>query len=238
MPDSSAHISSTVASTRCSGSWMRPRAASRRPRREHGPAHQPRRPDVAEHAALVAEPVGQPGLAEQLVELAAMLLGDLAADARRSAPRRRTSSASPPADRDADRAQQHVGQLERARPADVEAVEQPVADEVEVAGDGRAGLAVERAQRVEHRGRVAVGLEQLPAPRGRSRSRRSAARARPTLRRRPARCRASGRAARRAEGRSSRRRARGSRRSAPPPRPCSACAGRSSPRGGRGSGVR
>ena len=67
--------------------------------REHGAAHDARRPDVAEDAALVAQPVHEARLAEQLVELGAVLVGDLRADAgdvrvdivgRRRSARRRT----------------------------------------------------------------------------------------------------------------------------------------------------
>ena len=67
---------------------------------ERGTAHDARRPDVAEHAALVAQAVHQARLAEQLVELGAVLVGHLRADAgdarvdvggRRCRRRRRTS---------------------------------------------------------------------------------------------------------------------------------------------------
>ena len=56
-PVTSAHISSKPASTKCSGSWIRPLSSSRRPADEHGAAHDARRPDVAEDAPLVAEAV-------------------------------------------------------------------------------------------------------------------------------------------------------------------------------------
>ena len=49
----------------------------------------PGRPDVAEHAALVAQAVHEPRLAEQLVELGAVLLGHLGADAGDRVRRRR-----------------------------------------------------------------------------------------------------------------------------------------------------
>ena len=48
--------------------------------RERGSAHDARRPDVAEDAALVAEPVHQPGLLQQVVELSPVLVGNLFAD--------------------------------------------------------------------------------------------------------------------------------------------------------------
>ena len=91
---------------------MRPFAASPAAGRERGAAHDPRGPDVAVDAALVAQPVQQPRLAEELVELVLVLRGHLGADRRRSAPRRRRPSA-PALDGGPDRAQQHVGQLER-----------------------------------------------------------------------------------------------------------------------------
>ena len=101
--------------------------------RERGAAHEPRRPDVAVHAALVAQAVHEARLAEELVELVAVLLGHLRAYARAvssvtSAPVEVTTL-----DRDPDRLQQRVGELERTRLGDVEAVERAVADEVEVA---------------------------------------------------------------------------------------------------------
>jgi hypothetical protein len=43
-------------------------------------SHQTRRPYIAVDAALVAETVGEPGLPEELVEFAPVLLGDLLAD--------------------------------------------------------------------------------------------------------------------------------------------------------------
>ena len=57
---------------------------------------------------------------------------------------------------------QRVGQLERVAARDVEPVQQAVADQVEVRRHGRAGLAVERAQRVQHLARIVVGREQRP----------------------------------------------------------------------------
>ena len=82
-------------------------------------------------------------------------------------------------DGDADRAQQRVRQLERVRARDVEAVEEPVADEVEVAGHGRARVAVERAQRARAPRRDRRPTRAAACARGiLRRSRRSAARAR------------------------------------------------------------
>ena len=63
--------------------------------------------------------------------------------------------------RDPHRPEQRVGHLERRRLRDVEAVEEPVPDEVEVARHRRARVTGQRPQRVEHLGRVVVGREQL-----------------------------------------------------------------------------
>ena len=60
---------------------MDPALRGKSPAARHGgPAHDPRGPDVAEDPALVADPVCQPSFFEELVELAPMLRGDLAAD--------------------------------------------------------------------------------------------------------------------------------------------------------------
>ena len=64
-------------------------------------------------------------------------------------------------DRCADCTHQRVGDLERIAPGDVEAVEQPVADQVEVCGDGFTGFAVQSAQLLEDFRGIAVRLEQL-----------------------------------------------------------------------------
>ena len=66
----------------------------------------------------------------------------------------------PPVDGRSDRAQQRVGQLERVAPGDVEAVEQPTADEVEVRRHRGADVAAERAQLGERLAGIAVGVEQ------------------------------------------------------------------------------
>ena len=71
-------------------------------------------------------------------------------------------------DRRSDRAQQRVGQLERVAPGDVEAVEQPTADEVEILRHRRADLAVERAQLGERLAGVAVGVEERASGRCRA----------------------------------------------------------------------
>ena len=208
----------------CTGSCDAPAAREPATGGERGAAHQPRRPDVAVDPRSSRSRYVQPGLAEQLVELGAVLLGDLAADVGDQRRRRPTPSTSAPGDGDPDRAEQRVGQLERGRLGDVEAVEQPVADEVEVAGHGRARVAVERAQRGEHRRPGSSSDSRSFFAVGVLRDASSAARARRSRRPTPAPRRASDRAARRATGRSSRRRARGSRRSGPSRRRCSACA--------------
>ena len=53
------------------------------------------------------------------------------------------------------------GELERVRLGDVEAVQKPVADEVEVGARGGARVAREGAQQSEGLGGVALGLEHL-----------------------------------------------------------------------------
>ena len=79
-------------------------------------------------------------------------LCDLVVDVRRLGLHARRS--------DADRTQQDVGELERARLRDVEAVQKAPADQVEVGVHRDTGLAIARAQPVEHRGGLGVGLEQ------------------------------------------------------------------------------
>ena len=163
-PERSARISSKPASTKCSASWILPLPASRRPPLERGAPHDPGGPDVAVDAALVAEPVHQPRLAQQLVELRSMLLGHLRTDLGDPlvGVRRRRAACL---DRGADRPDQDVRQLQRIAPADVEPVEQAVSDEVEVRGGCRSGVAVERAQSLEHLRGLAVRLQELPGGR-------------------------------------------------------------------------
>ena len=62
---------------------------------------------------------------------------------------------------DADGPEECVRQFERRRLGDVEAVDEAVADQVEVAGDRRAGFAPEGTQAREHLCGVAVGREDL-----------------------------------------------------------------------------
>ena len=59
---------------------MRPRLGDPPASGKGGAPHEARGPDVAVDAALVAEAVGEAGLAEQLVELVPVRGGDLGAD--------------------------------------------------------------------------------------------------------------------------------------------------------------
>ena len=127
--------------------------------RERGPAHDAGRPDVAEHAPFVAEAVHQTRFAEQLVELRAVLVGYLPADVGNARVDVR-GVAFPAVDGQTDRAQQRVGQLERIAPGDIETVEQPTPDEVEIVGHRRADIAAERAQLGERLAGVTVGIEE------------------------------------------------------------------------------
>ena len=108
---------------------------------ERRPAHDPRRPNVAVHTALVAQPVQGPRLREQLVEALLVLRRDFRADIRDQGLDVRLVGAG--RRRPADRTKQLVRHLERRRFGDVEAVEEAVADQVEIGGHGRTGLAVE-----------------------------------------------------------------------------------------------
>ena len=105
-------ISSNPASMMCSGSCRRPAAASRRPGAHRGAAHQPRGPDVAEDAALVAQPVHQPRLRSSSSNSSRCSAGMRSRISAALAP---TSSWRAPrvVDGDADRPQQRVGHLER-----------------------------------------------------------------------------------------------------------------------------
>ena len=64
----------------CSGVVDAPARGQPAAGRERGAAHEPRGPDVAVDAALVAEAVVEARLAEQLVELRLVLRGHLGAD--------------------------------------------------------------------------------------------------------------------------------------------------------------
>ncbi len=200
---------------------------------ERGAAHEARRPDVAVDAALVAQAIHEARLAEDLVELLAVLLGHLRADLRGEL-RHVGAGEVATFDRDLDRLQQRVGELERAGLGDVEAVEGTEADEVEVAVDRGTGVAGQRAQLREHGRRGRRRTRGCAPPRGRRRSP-STVRARRNRRRRRRPSRAGDRAVRRGAARSSRPRGRGSHRWGSSPRRCRSCAARSSTSGGRGT---
>ena len=89
---------------------------------EHRAAHDPRRPDVAEDSPFVAQAIHEARLAEQPVELGAVLIGHLRADAGdvRVDGVGVTLCAG---DGRPDRAQERVGQLERVAPGNVEAID-------------------------------------------------------------------------------------------------------------------
>ena len=95
----------------------------------------------------------------------AVLVGYLRSGCRQCARRPRAAVAFPAVDGQPDRAQQRVGQLERIAPGDVEAVEQPTPDEVEIVGHRRADIAAERAQLGERLAGVAVGIEERASTR-------------------------------------------------------------------------
>ena len=78
-----------------------------------------------------------------------------------------TSAVSPSSAVDGrpDRAQQRVGQLERVAPGNVEAVEKPIADEVEIFRHRRADIASERTQFRERLAGVAVRVEKRASSR-------------------------------------------------------------------------
>ena len=127
---------------------------------QHGAPGDARGPDVAEDAALVADPVHQQRLGDQLVELGSVLLGDLLADLG-DAGIRVGGLSTLTLHRGAHRPQEHIGQLEGVATGDVEAVEEPVPHEVEVARHRGPDVAAERAQRREHLAGIIVGLEEL-----------------------------------------------------------------------------
>src|SRR5439155_2357527 len=113
--------------------------------RKRGAPHETRGPDVAVDATLVAEAVGEAGLAEQFVKLVLVRrrnqganFGNAGIDVR--------GGLSFSGDGDADGPEECVRQFERRGLGDVEAVDEAVADQIEVAGDGRACFAAEGTQ--------------------------------------------------------------------------------------------
>src|SRR5205085_1275689 len=104
---------------------------------------------------LVAQPVGEARLPKEAVELGLLFrrnlladCGDLLVDAARLLQLAR--------DGDPNGADKRIRHLDRARLGDVEAIEQPVADQIEVAGDGRTGLTGLIPQAREHASRLVV----------------------------------------------------------------------------------
>ena len=128
--------------------------------RKGGAPHEARGPDVAVDATLVAEAVHEAGLAEQFVELGLVRRGDLGADFGNAGIDVRGGLGFS-GNGDADGPEECVRQFERRGLGDVEAVDEAVADQVEVAGDRRACFAPEGTQAREHLCGVAVGCEHL-----------------------------------------------------------------------------
>jgi hypothetical protein len=108
--------------------------------RQRRAPHDARGPNVAVNAALVAETVSEAGLAEQFVELDLVRRRYLGANFGRAGIDVR-SGLGFSGDGDADGPQQCVRYFDRRRLGDVEAIDQSVADQIEVAGNGRACFA-------------------------------------------------------------------------------------------------
>src|SRR5262249_2665441 len=108
-------------------------------RSQSGATHDPRSPDVAIDAAFGSKPVIIAGLTEQFVELGLVCCGDFGADfsdmriVRGRLGFFRNSMV--------DRPQEHVWQFECSWLSDVEAVYEPIAHQIEIAGDRRACFA-------------------------------------------------------------------------------------------------
>jgi hypothetical protein len=126
--------------------------------RERGATHQAGGPDVAVDTTLVTDPVADPGLFHQLVELRSVLLGHLRADARDLCVDLGLVVVWH-VDRRTDRSQQHVRHLQRVPARDVEAVEQPVASHVQVVVECPAGVAVLVPHLVEKLPRLVMSLQ-------------------------------------------------------------------------------
>src|SRR5262249_46067179 len=102
---------------------------------KYSPPHNPGSPDITVDPALVANPVGQSGLPEQLIELSPTPFWNAHAypddpffDVRRFTAFSRRS--------DTDRPKERVGQFERVGFRDVETIEQPVPDEIKIRRHG------------------------------------------------------------------------------------------------------
>ena len=126
---------------------------------ERGPAHQPGRPDVGVDTAFVAHAVADTGVRKEGVVLLAVLLryvaadvGDLLLDVR---------GAAGLVDRESDGPQEDVGQLERVVVRDVEPVQQPETDELEVVVERLTGRGGFSPQALEEGPGVLVRVEGL-----------------------------------------------------------------------------
>ena len=125
--------------------------ASRQGRRA---AHETCGPYVAVDTTLVTEAVSKSSLAEQFVELVLVRRGNQGANFGNAGINVR-GSVSFSGDGDADSPEKRVRQFERRRLGNVEAVDEAVADQIEIAGDGRTCFAAEgtQARRAPARGR-------------------------------------------------------------------------------------
>ncbi len=159
VPVTSEHISSNPASTKCSASCTPPLLSTRRPaastaRRMMPDAQMSLKTPRSSRRRYMrrASPRSSSNSARCLIGYLRSDTGDVGVDG--------VVVTGGAGDRQPDRPQQRVGQLERVAPGNVEAVEQPAADEVEVRRHRRADVASGRAQLGEGLARVAVGVEQ------------------------------------------------------------------------------
>src|SRR5439155_14185934 len=117
-------------------------------------------PDVAIDAALIAQAIGEAGFAQQFVELRLVRRRDLGADIGNVVididGRQRFVRYG-----DANRSQQRVRQFERSRLGDIETVDEAVADQIEIGGNGGPCFTAQRAQALDYLGGVARGIEEL-----------------------------------------------------------------------------
>ena len=100
--------------------------------RKRGAAHKTRGPDVAVDATLVAKTIGQASLAEQFVKLILVRGRNLAANFGNAGIEVR-GGRSFSGHGDADGSEQRVRQFQRRRLGDVKAIDEAVADQVEIA---------------------------------------------------------------------------------------------------------
>ncbi len=119
------------------------------PGAEHGAAHDAGSPDVAEHTALVAEAVGQARFAEQFIEFRPLRFRHLLAHFCN--PGFNVAAVGFfSVDRRSNGAQKHVRQFDRPRFANIEAIEQAVADEIEISRGSGANRSFHRSKPVEN----------------------------------------------------------------------------------------